>query len=191
MKKISFLLLLISLLFIPSIFVKAEEVEPTDIDNLIVDITGRGKTTIDLHFTTLKELENLEIWIYSNLNDGTGELVYSYKKFSDPEFVPIHSMVGPTVSEPYYKYDFRFNLNSGKIGTFEIVLRYNIDSNSGTERYSQSIYVTSGNANLDLDLFTTKNAILIGVIATVFSIIGTMILISYSEKNAQISDEEE
>ena len=71
------------------------------------------------------------------------------------------------------------------------MIRYNVDSNNGTERYSQSIYVTSGNANLDLDLFTTKNAILIGVIATIFSIIGTMILISYSEKNAQISDEEE
>ena len=191
MKKISFLLLIVCLLFIPSSFIKAEEIEPTDIDNLYVDISGRGKTTIDLHFTTLKELENLEIWIYSNLNDGTGELVYSYKKFSDPELVPVHSMIGPTVNEPYYKYDFRFNLISGKIGTFEIVLRYNVDNNDRIERYSQSIYVTSGNANLDLDLFTTKNAILIGVIATIFGIIGTMILISYSEKNAQISDEEE
>ena len=191
MKKISFLLLIICMLFLPTSTILAEDFKHTDIDNLVVDITGRGKTTIDLHFTTLKELENLEIWIYSNLNDGTGELVYSYKKFSDPEFVPIHSMIGPTVAEPYYKYDFRFNLNSGKIGTFEIVLRYNDDSSGKTERYSQSIYVTSGNANLDLDLFTTKNAILIGVIATAFSIIGTIILINYSEKNAQISDDEE
>lgn len=191
MKKISSLLLIICILFMPILTVHAEDIEPTDIDGLTVDITGRGKTTIDLHFTTLKELENLEIWIYSNLNDGTGELVYSYKKFSDPELVPVHSMVGPTVSEPYYKYDFRFNLTSGKIGTFEIVLRYNLDTEKGTERYSQSIYVTNGNANLDLDLFSTKNAILIGVIATAFSIIGTIILINYSEKNAQISDEEE
>ena len=188
MKKISFLLLIICM---PISTICAKDIEPTDIDNLTVNITGRGKTTIDLHFTTLKELENLEIWIYSNLNDGTGELVYSYKKFSDPELVPVHSMVGPTVNEPYYKYDFTFNLTSGKIGTFEIVLRYNLDSDDGTERYSQSIYVTNGNANLDLDLFSTKNAILIGIIATAFSIIGTIILINYSEKNAQISDEEE
>ena len=153
---------------------------------------GKRFTTFEVVETfTGKELENLEIWIYSNLNDGTGELVYSYKKFSDPELVPVHSMVGPTVNEPYYKYDFTFNLTSGKIGTFEIVLRYNLDSDDGTERYSQSIYVTNGNANLDLDLFSTKNAILIGIIATAFSIIGTIILINYSEKNAQISDEEE
>lgn len=190
MKKISFLILMIYMLFTP-VVVSAEDVKPIDIDNLVVDITGRSKTTLDLHFTTLEQLDNLEIWIYSNLNDGTGELVYSYNKYSDPELVPVHSITGPTVAEPQWKYDFKFNLNSGKIGTFEIILRYNIYNNNKTERYSQSVYVTSGNANLDLDLFTTKNAILIGVIATAFSIVGTIILINYSEKNAQISDEEE
>ncbi len=190
MKKISFLLLMICLLFVP-VVVNAEDIKPIDIDNLQIDITGRSKTTIDIQFTTLEELGNLEIWIYSNLNDGTGELVYSYNKYSDPNLVPVHSITGPTVNEPYYKYDFKFNLNSGKIGTFEIILRYNIYNNQKTERYSQSVYVTSGNANLDLDLFTLKNAVLIGVIATIFGIFGTLILISYSEKNAQISDEEE
>ncbi len=190
MKKISFLILMIFMLFTP-IVVNAEEVKPIDIDNLTIDITGRSKTTLDLHFTTLEQLENLEIWIYSNLNDGTGELVYSYSKYSDPELVPVHTILGPTVDEQYWKYDFKFNLNSGKIGTFEIILRYNVYKNNKTERYSQSIYVTSGNANFDLDLFSNKNAILIGVIATALSIVGTMILISYSEKNAQLSDDEE
>lgn len=191
MKRISLLLMIIGLLFIPFYNVDAKSVEPVDIDNLFVEITGRSKTTLDLQFTTVEELENLEIWIYSNLNDGTGELVYSYNKYSDPELVPLHRLEGPTVDEPWYKYNFKFNLNSGKIGTFEIVLKYNVTNSGGSDRYSQSIYVTSGNANLDLDLYSTKNAILIGIIATIFSIVGTMILISYSEKNAQLSDEED
>ena len=190
MKRISFLILMIILLLTP-ITVKAEQIEPIDIDNLQIEIAGHAKTTLNIHFITLEELENLEIWIYSNLNDGTGELVYAYNKYSDPLLVPVHLIQGPTVSEPFYKYDFVFNLNSGKLGSFEVILRYNVYNNNETEKYSQSIYVTNGNANLDLDLFTTKNAILIGVLATVFSIFGTIILINNSEKNVQINDVEE
>ena len=63
--------------------------------------------------------------------------------------------------------------------------------NSLTNNPVGSIYVTSGNADFDLDLFSTTNAILIGVIATAFSAIGTIILIKYSEKNAQLGDDEE
>ena len=70
MKKISFMILIISLLLVPFYNIEAETINAIDIDNLYVEISGRSKTTIDLHFTTFEELENLEIWIYSNLNDG-------------------------------------------------------------------------------------------------------------------------
>ena len=192
MKKISLILLMICFLFsFPLKTLNAKDIEHVEIDNLEVTISGSSKTKVELSFTTKEELENLEIWIYSNLNDGTGELVYAYNKYNDPDYVKYTLTQSNDPEKPWFNYEFEFNLNSGKIGTFEVILKYNLYEEGFSDRYSQSIFVTSGNADFDLDLFSTTNAILIGVIATVFSAIGTIILIKYSEKNAQLGDDEE
>lgn len=187
MKKISFLLVIISLMFLVKVPVQAQN---KDIFNFTVEISGASNSILDIQFDTEEELDNLIIWVYSDLNDGTYEEVYNFGRtylYNGEEQYRNDYITEPTVDNPYYHYHFKFNLESGKVGTFELKLKYSYND----EETQQSIYVTNGNPNVEVDVFTPFNAIIIGLTASLAAIFITIIIVRNSEHKSTITDDEE
>ena len=56
---------------------------------------------------------------------------------------------------------------------------------------SQKVYVTNGNPNFESAVFSPINAVIIGLITTAAAGLGTYVIVKMSEKNVQISDDED
>lgn len=187
MKKISFLLVIISLMFFIKLPIHAES---NDIFNFNVEISGASNSILDIEFDSKEELSNLIIWVYSDLNDGTYEEVYNYGRtylFDGEEQYRSDYITEPTVENPNYHYHFKFNLESGKVGTFELKLKYTYNY----EEQQQSIFVTNGNPNVEIEVFTPFNAIIIGLTASLGAVFITIITIRNSEHKSTITDDED
>ena len=187
MKKISFLLILVILLFNFNLTIFAEN---RNVLNFNVEITGASNSILDIAFDTETELENLIIWVYSDLNDGTYEEVYNYSRgyiFDGKEQYRNDYLTEPTVDNEYYHYHFKFDLESGKVGTFELKFIYNLND----ELIQESIYITNGNPNVEVEVFTPTNAVIIGLTASLAAVVISIITIRNSEKKSIISDDEE
>ena len=189
MKKISFLLVLLLSFMSFSLFVNAKE--NVEINSLNVEISGLSYTVVDLSFVANQEVKIDQIIFNSDLSGGSQEIAYDATR--NNELVEIIENGTPIKNEEDaiigYKYHYVINSQTGKIGTFEIKVNYTnlVDWQS----YQYSIYVTSGNPNIERNVFTPKNALIIGIIATFASAIGTFIILKASQKNVQIRDEEE
>lgn len=187
MKKISFLLVVICLLFCIKLPVYAENM---DILNFKVEISGASNSILDIQFDAEEELEDLIIWVYSDLNDGTYEEVYNFGRiylYDGKEQYRSDYLAEPSPENNYYHYHFKFNLESGKLGTFELKFKYQLND----EHKQQSIYITNGNPNVEVEVFTPTNALIIGLVASLAAIVITIIVIRNSEKKSTLIDDEE
>ena len=185
MKKISFLLVLLIFLFTNFLPVHAKKISTIDLENLHVFISGSNTSIIELSFETDEPIFNLEIWINYSKNDSlTKDLIYGERK-EQSERCQIISR-GQIQENGMYLYSFVFTATE-KISTFDFVFTYEVDGNI----ISQKVYVTNGNPNVDDKIFTPVNAVIIGIIVTIAASIATFLIIKVSEKNVQISDDEE
>lgn len=185
MKKISIAFILIMLFSISFIKVGAKEVQPYDIKNLSVEISGLNKSVVELYFETEEPLMNLEIDFCSDIGGSTYEIVYEYNR--DNEFCKSFCVPGTILENGNCAYHFEIISQSGKIGTFDIRIKYIKEE----VKVVQSIYVTNGNPNVSKGVYNPRNALIIGIIATLVCAIATFTIIKLSEKNVQMRDEEE
>ena len=189
MKKISCLLLMLLLLFTVKLPVHAAD--SMVIRDLNVKIKGLSFTVVDLSFVIEQEVTIDQIIFNCDLSGGSQEIAYDRAR--DNDLVEIEENGTPVKNANDevigYKYHFIIDSQSGKIGTFEIKINYTnlVDWKS----YQYSIYVTNGNSNVESEVFSTKNALIIGLLATMASAIATFIIVKASERNVQIRDEEE
>ncbi len=183
MKKISLLLILIGLLLMPIYSVKA--LTYVDFDEFSVKVKGTSKSDIELYFLTDEPLENLEIWIFYDKSGDKKDLIYRKFGSKSDRCEIISEGFGPNENEKYVHH-FIFHATE-KITTFEFDLNYFIGEN---EIRGHRIYVTDGNPNIEDEVFSFKNAIIIGIISTIIAGCGSYIIVKNSEKNVQINDEE-
>lgn len=185
MKKISIAFILIMLFSMSFVKVNAKEVQPYEIKNLNVEISGMNKSVVELYFETSEPLLNLEIDFCSDIGGSTYEIVYEYNR--ENEFCKSICTPGTFLENGNYAYHFEILSQSGKIGTFDIRIKYLKED----VKVVQSIYVTNGNPNVSKDVYNPRNALVIGIIASLICGICTFTIIKLSEKNIQMRDEEE
>ena len=182
MKKISFLMLLL-LMFSFAIPVHASEL---DMQNLKVEIEGTNKSIVNLSFEVDSPVEIEEIVFYSDMDGATSEIAYDRSR---PNEKVQRLSNGELQENGHYLYHYVIESQSGKIGTFKIRIKYyDYETN---QTITQAIHVTNGNPNVAKNVFTPVNALVIGLSATIASVIATFTIIKLSEKNIQLSDEEE
>ena len=188
MKRIKFLfkLLIIVLLIISSSFkINAQSNDLIDLTNVKVTIAGSDKSDIDLSFIAKEELLDLSI-IFSYYIGQTKEthLIMSSGMASGDSVLLIK--YGERVDDGYL---YTLKLKSvAKISTFTLTFRYLVDG----DEHQQFLSITNGNPNISRDIFSIKNAIIIGIIIGIFAGVGTYIVIKVSEHNEQfIEDEDE
>ena len=182
MKKIKFLIICLLISFIFSNFIKvhAEKVDLIDLSSIKVNITGSTKSDIDLSFTTDEELLDLSITIKYYI-DGieSSHVIYGNMASENCEVKASGTFVDG-------KYLYSFVLKSyAKISTFALQFDYK----DGIKEHRQYLYITNGNPNISENIFTIKNAVIIGVLASFLAASATFIIIKSSEKNVQIADE--
>ena len=184
MKKISFLLVVLFVLFTQTITVYAKTISTINLEELKVHISGSSVSVVELSFETEEPLFNLNIWIdYDKSGSNSKDLIYGERQEPNPRCEIIsRGFLQPTGK---YLYHFKFTTTE-KISTFNFLFRYEVEGNE----ISQKIYVTNGNPNIDDNVFSTVNAIIIGLISSVCAGVGTYIIIRQSEKNVQVSEED-
>lgn len=184
MKKISFLLCLIILLFTMPQVVNASKISTIDLDDLSVNITGSSSSQIELKFSTKVRLDCLEIWLNYKLgNTRWKELSYAYNKPINPDNCTVISL--GLLENGKYVYHYIFNATT-KVTTFDFIFTYQVNS----MEINQTIYVTNGNPNILDETFNPMNAIGISFLTTFACAIGTFIIIKTSEKTVRVTDEE-
>ncbi|MBR2891813.1 MAG: hypothetical protein IKC22_05540 [Bacilli bacterium] len=184
MKRISFLITLLFILLTSTVRIYAKTISTINLEELNVHISGTSVSVIELSFETEEPLFNLNIWInYDKSGIKSKDLIYGERQEPNPRCEVISR--GDLQENNKYLYRFKFT-STEKISTFDFVFKYELDGNE----ISQKIYVTNGNPNIDDDVFSIGNAIIIGLISSLAAGIGTYIIIRLSEKNAQVTDED-
>lgn len=185
MKKISFLLVLLVMLFSFKVPVLGKNISTIDLENLNVHITGSSTSVIELSFETEEPLINLVIWMNYQIGDNdVRDLIYAERKEQSSRCEVISR--GELKDNGHYYYCFKLT-SVEKISTFDFIFNYEVEGDS----ISQKVYVTNGNPNFESAVFSPLNAVIIGFTATLAAALGTYAIVKMSEKNVQISDEEE
>lgn len=184
MKKISFLIVLIFVLFTQTITVSAKSISTIDLEDLKVFISGSNVSVVELSFETEEPLFNLNIWIdYNKSGSNSKDLIYGERQEPNPRCEIISRGVLQENGNLLYKFKFT---TTEKISTFNLLFRYEVEGNE----ISQKIYVTDGNPNIDDQVFSLVNAVIIGLFSSLAAGIATYIIIRQSEKNVQVSEED-
>ena len=184
MKKISFLITLLFVFFTQTVCVFAKTISTIDLENLKVYISGSSVSVVELSFETVEPIFNLNIWIdYNKSGSNSKDLIYGERQEPNPRCEIISR--GTLQENGNFLYQFKFTTTE-KISTFNFLFRYEVEGNE----ISQKIYVTDGNPNIDDDVFSTVNAIMIGLFSSLAAGIGTYIIIRQSEKNVQVAEED-
>ena len=185
MKKISFLLVILGMIFSFRLPVFGKKISTIDLENLSVHIMGSSTSVIELSFETDEPLINLIIWMNYQIGDNdVKDLIYAERKEQSNRC----DVISRGELRDNGKYYYCFKLTSvEKISTFDFIFTYEVEGDT----ISQKVYVTNGNPNFESAVFSPINAVIIGLITTVAAGLGTFVIVKMSEKNVQISDDED
>lgn len=188
MRKFCLILLcfVISLLVLKPIVIQATD--ESKVYNLVLDVNpllAKEKTKITVEWDMMKELK--ELVVMTRLTNGQEEISFIYSPTNGRDNIGefIESTNNNGILPYHYYLDFEMNIN--KTGNFELVFEYKV----GNEWYEYTNYIYTDSKIVEENTFSTKNAIIVGIIITIFASAASYLILEASRKDFAITDDDD
>lgn len=159
-----------------------------DIHNFMIDINPiliKEKTKLEISWQTKKEIEDLKVYV--QLSNGQEELSFVYSPNDGRDNLAIFEITYDETSKIPYQYLLIFEINIYKPGNFNLIFEYTMDE----ESYKYVNHVYTKTTIVDENTYSTKNAIVVGVIITIFAIFATYLILEASNKEFELREDDD
>lgn len=158
--------------------------EMIGINDFNIDVRNelaQSKTNLILSWTINKEID--EFRIYTTLTNGQKELSYIYSYNSGRDNIGNFEV---TLNENgKYEYIVEFQIDVIRTGNLNIEMIYTIVD----EKYEYRNYIMTKGDVVDAKSFTKGKAILVGLIITLFVVIGSLLIFESSKTEYELNDD--
>lgn len=159
----------------------AEMIGINDFDIDVRNELAQSKTDLILSWTINQEID--EFKIYTTLTNGQKELSYIYSYNSGRDNI---GNLEVTLNENgKYEYIVEFQIDVIRTGNLNIEMIYTI----GDEKYEYRNYIMTKGDVVDAKSFTKGKAILVGLIITLFVVIGSLLIFESSKTEYELNDD--
>ena len=184
MKKIIkfFICLIFLMLLVVRITINAEVVEISDFTLDVINELGQSKTKLKLNWKMEEEISEFQVKI--KLSNGQEELSYvkSYTNGRDN----LGKCEISKNEDGSYDYLLTFEIDVVRTGSFNIEIKYKV----GDSWYEYRNYVIAKGDVVDTKYFTKGKAVLVGVIISIFTIIGSLLIFESSKSEYELIDDQ-
>lgn len=184
MRKINkvFICLLFIVLFNLKLTSSADTLKINDFNLDVINELGQSKTKLVLEWNMLEELDEFEVMI--KLANGQKELSYVRSYTNGRDNLGKYQL--SINSDGSYHYLLEFEIDVVRTGSFNVEIKYKVNDTW----YEYRNYIIAKGQVVDTKYFTKGKAVLVGVIISIFTIIGSLLIFESSKNEYELSDDQ-